>query len=76
MKEPIVIEKFADNGEHSHWQLIDSDTGDILWSEDDDDIVLPQADVVGRSEQLSCNHDDIKNDAFDRVFCLKCKNVI
>ena len=33
MKEPKVIEIFADNGEHSHWQLIDSN-GNILWSED------------------------------------------
>lgn len=33
MKEPKVIEKFADNGEHSHWELMESDTGIILWSE-------------------------------------------
>ena len=34
MNKPKVIEKFADNGEHSHWELIDSDTGTVLWSED------------------------------------------
>lgn len=34
MNKPIVIEKFADNGEHSHWELIDPDTGTVLWSED------------------------------------------
>lgn len=34
MKEPKVIEKFADNGEHSHWELIAPDTGILLWSED------------------------------------------
>lgn len=33
MNKPKVIEKFADNGEHSHWELIDSDTGIVLWSE-------------------------------------------
>lgn len=33
MNKPIVIEKFADNGEHSHWELIDPDTGIMLWSE-------------------------------------------
>lgn len=31
--EPKVIEVFADNGEHSHYTLIDSETGDKLWSE-------------------------------------------
>ena len=33
MNKPKVIEKFADNGEHFHWELIDSDTGIVLWSE-------------------------------------------
>ena len=36
MKEPKIIEKFADNGEHSHYELMDIDTGKILWSEDED----------------------------------------
>lgn len=33
MEEPKVNEIFADNGEHSHWQLIDAN-GKILWSEE------------------------------------------
>lgn len=33
-KEPIVNEVFSDNGEHSHWNLIDPETGENLWSED------------------------------------------
>jgi len=44
MKEPKVIEIFADNGEHSHWQLID-ENGEILWSEEPTEVknnaVLP-----------------------------------
>ena len=32
MKEPKVIEILADNGEHSHWQLIDENC-EIIWSE-------------------------------------------
>ena len=31
--KPIVSEAFADNGEHSHWRLIDPETGKLLWSE-------------------------------------------
>lgn len=34
MKQPILKECFADNGEHSHWELINSDTGEVLWSEE------------------------------------------
>lgn len=36
MKKPIVEEVFADNGEHSHWKLIDSATGETLWEQPDD----------------------------------------
>jgi len=32
--KPIVEEAFADNGEHSHWFLIDPTTGSKIWSED------------------------------------------
>lgn len=38
MEKPLVIERFADNGEHSHWELIDSD-GNILWTEPDNDCI-------------------------------------
>ena len=34
MNQPRLKECFADNGEHSHWELIDSDTGEVLWTED------------------------------------------
>lgn len=50
MKEPKVIERFADNGEHSHYELIDVETGDILWSEEME--ALSKHDVIGRSELL------------------------
>lgn len=33
MKKPIIVERFSDNGEHSHWALIDSKTGELIWSE-------------------------------------------
>lgn len=28
----VIIERFADNGEHSHWELINKNTGTIEWS--------------------------------------------
>lgn len=31
-KTPIVIEQYADNGEFSHWHLINQETGEVLWS--------------------------------------------
>jgi hypothetical protein len=33
MKEPKVISMFNDDGSHSHYALIDVETGDKLWSE-------------------------------------------
>lgn len=34
IQKPVLTEAFADNGEHSHWRLIDPNTGDLLWTED------------------------------------------
>ena len=31
--KPIAVERYADNGMHSHWELISAETGEILWSE-------------------------------------------
>lgn len=28
-----LVEVFADNGEHSHWKLIEDSTGAVIWSE-------------------------------------------
>jgi hypothetical protein len=36
--KPTIVERYADNGEHSHYDLINSDTGETLWSEPEDPI--------------------------------------
>lgn len=33
MNKPNLIECFADNGEHSHWELLESESGVVLWTE-------------------------------------------
>ena len=32
-EHPILVERFADNGEHSHWEMINAEGG-IIWSEE------------------------------------------
>lgn len=39
MNKPTLKECFADNGEHSHWELIDTDTGKVLWTEEEKDCI-------------------------------------
>ncbi|MEB3150552.1 MAG: hypothetical protein VKL60_16260 [Sphaerospermopsis sp.] len=46
MNRPTVVERYADNGEHSHWDLIDTDTGETLWTGDTEQLHKPD---VGRS---------------------------
>lgn len=41
MNKPEVVERFTDNGEHSHWELINPSTGDVLWSE-----VSPEDEII------------------------------
>lgn len=31
--KPLIVERFADNGEHSHFELIDLENGELLWSD-------------------------------------------
>jgi len=32
MNKPVIIEQYADNGDFSHYELIDKDNGQVLWS--------------------------------------------
>jgi len=32
MNKPELVQRFTDNGEHSHWELVD-DNGIVIWSE-------------------------------------------
>ena len=40
---PRLEEVFADNGEHSHWRLVDPSTGAVLWDQEAKDAQLAQA---------------------------------
>ena len=44
MKKPTIVERFADNGEHSHYSLIETETGKLLWSE------APEEELFGVEE--------------------------
>lgn len=35
--KPTLVEVFSDNGEHSHWTLVNPENGEKLWSEDPDE---------------------------------------
>ena len=46
MEKPIINEVFADNGEHSYWELINAETGELLWSEDTFNEYIPTDDTI------------------------------
>jgi len=31
MEEPIVVQRFTDNGDHSHWEMINQETGGQMY---------------------------------------------
>ena len=49
MKKPFLEDHKADNGEHSHWNLIDSETGELLWTEDSEEEMAQNGRSVKRS---------------------------
>jgi len=54
--KPIINEAFADNGAHSHWELIDPTNGKILWSEES---ASPCALCEGKDEMIKKLKDNI-----------------
>lgn len=41
MEKPLVVERFADNGGHSHWDLVNVEDGNTLWTEGEPDNFCP-----------------------------------
>lgn len=63
MEKPIINEVFADNGEHSHWELINAETGELLWSED-----VEESNIRWTGKPLTenkKNSDVLKDDTFN-----------
>lgn len=55
MKKPYVFECFTDNGEHSHWELLNPETGETLWSENPGEVERPRGILIvgGPSMKIS-----------------------
>ena len=57
MKEPIVVEKFADDGEHSHWDMVDPESGDVLCSYPTEDDFPTYQEFISEMEPPSTQLD-------------------
>ena len=51
MNRPTIVERFADNGDHSHYALIDTETGELLWSEAPEEEIQ---ELIDKSPTGSC----------------------
>lgn len=89
MKKPKVIEKFADNGEHSHYQLVDVESGEVIWSEDpteanqpeglflvDRSALLPDGFKVYKCTDCGATNVMFDNDEIVVGYCYKCEHPI
>lgn len=84
MQKPIIEEMFADNGEHSHWKLIDSSTGETLWEQLEPKQLLQQTQcttplefleqmLIDAEMQKPANVEPlVLNKAVQKVQALKC----
>lgn len=60
MKEPKLIEQYADNGEHSHWHLID-EIGQVLWSSFPEETIAKGEKIISSSINSSFSFEDFKD---------------
>ncbi|MDB5200567.1 MAG: hypothetical protein JWO92_2530 [Chitinophagaceae bacterium] len=69
---PIVNEVFADNGAHSHWELVNPQNGQILWSEGEQ--VSNDAVEALREKVKNCSdktkEDRARKGAYVDVICI------
>lgn len=74
MKKPVIVEKFADNGEHSHWSLVDCETGELLWSQAPEE-EMQQVKLCNKPAVIKsvCTHERTKYSEFcNGDFCQDC----
>jgi hypothetical protein len=66
---PIIAERFADNGEHSHWIMIDPKTGDVLAAETGEEPATPLQEARDRGNYPNGFSDKQKElwDLFDEL---------
>lgn len=55
VNKPKLVEVFADNGEHSHWTLIDPVNGEKLWSENPEECAAMGYPVKKNRKTLKLN---------------------
>lgn len=70
MKKPIIVERNADNGEFSHYALIDSETQELLWSEAPEE----EVDKVKNNIALDCVSKCVGNEGKPTV-CTKYADI-
>lgn len=57
VRRVVLKERCADNGEHSHFEIVDADTGEVLASEEDrDEVQRLRAALMDASADLLGNH--------------------
>lgn len=61
MQQPIIKGCFADNGGHSHWELINSETGEKLWTEYELNKRVEYVPIKSIAQGSIC-YDDFRNE--------------
>lgn len=64
----IVIERYADNGEFSHYDLINTENGETAITDIDETLQLRQCAVSRQSEQLFCD----RVNEYNSNRCINC----
>jgi hypothetical protein len=66
--EPLLNRVYADNGEFSHWQLIDPTTGENLWSQNPNEDAAQGYPVKPSGEKQRLTHDQCKDIVVQKHF--------
>lgn len=72
--KPIIIEQYSDNGQFSHWHLIDESTGSVLWSSfPEETLAKGQRIIETISPKNSCRQCNKRKRSENSYWCMVCR---
>lgn len=60
----MVVERFADNDQHSHWELVDTATGVVVWAEGESGDDHKHAEIFSRYHDLKARLGELGYNTF------------
>lgn len=67
MERPILVDQFADNGDLSHWHLVNAETGEVLWSSFPEETIARGEKISGAVSPTYVSDEEIRTQSIEKT---------